>query len=293
MKQKPKKELVYYSGVYGDKSLVNSHNYIGLEPIETLSRNYNWQINEHIHNDLYQIFVVKKGTGILKSNNRNITISNDTIIFVPSNTVHGFSFDTEVDGFVLTFSETFFDSLFQHSPNIQFQLNKMKVIDFNNRPDILDHLNLLNRKMQTEILEDFLEKEFSIKLWFQLMIIELYRLSTGGKQELDYAENRNLVYFKSFQKAIRNTVTDVKSVQEYAKSINITAVHLNRICNLVAGKSALEIIHDYRIAEAKKYLLNTNYTIAEVSNLLNFRDAAYFTRLFKKLVGLTPSEFKK
>ena len=45
--------------------------------------------------------------------------------------------------------------------------------------------------------------------------------------------------------------------------------------------------------EAKKYLLNTNYSISEVSYFLNFKDPAYFTRLFKKMTGVTPSEFRK
>jgi AraC family transcriptional regulator, transcriptional activator of pobA len=84
-----------------------------------------------------------------------------------------------------------------------------------------------------------------------------------------------------------------KSIEEYAKELNITAVHLNRICQSIVQKSALQIVQDYLINEAKKYLLNTSYSVSEVSYFLNFKDPAYFTRLFKKQTGVSPSDFRK
>jgi AraC family transcriptional regulator, transcriptional activator of pobA len=293
MKHKIKKELVYYSGLYGDKQFLNTHTFLNLEPIESRSKLFNWQIKEHLHNDLYQVFMIKKGAGVFISDGKEWKIEDNSIIFIPSNTVHGFEFKPDLVGDVFTFSESLYDTYFRNSPNVQLQMSKFNILKLENAPELFLGIKTICDSLMLEMKEDRIEKETAIHLWFQLLVIELHRVSDHSITTMDYTEKRSLSYFKSFQKIIRSTVMNVLSVQEYAKSINITAVHLNRICNQVAGKSALEIVHDYRIAEAKKYLLNTNYTIAEVSNLLNFRDPAYFTRLFKKSVGVTPSEFKK
>jgi AraC family transcriptional activator of pobA len=144
-----------------------------------------------------------------------------------------------------------------------------------------------------ELIDENPEKRNVIQLLFQLLFIQIYRFSILEKQEISISDNKMLNYFKSFQKSIKQTITETKSVENYAKEMSITSVHLNRVCQAIVRKSALQIIHEYLIAEAKKYLLNTNYSISEVSYLLNFKDPAYFTRLFKKQTGVSPSEFRK
>ena len=84
-----------------------------------------------------------------------------------------------------------------------------------------------------------------------------------------------------------------KSIPEFAKELNITAVHLNRICNQVRGKSALLIVQEHLIEQAKNYLLHTSYTIAEIAYRLNFEYPNYFARLFKKLNGVSPKEYRR
>ncbi|MFX5756507.1 helix-turn-helix domain-containing protein, partial [Acinetobacter baumannii] len=68
--------------------------------------------------------------------------------------------------------------------------------------------------------------------------------------------------------------------------------HLNRICNEVRGKSALSIIQEHLIEQAKTYLLHTSYSVSEIAYLLNFEYPNYFARLFKKLNGVSPREFR-
>jgi AraC family transcriptional regulator, transcriptional activator of pobA len=101
-----------------------------------------------------------------------------------------------------------------------------------------------------------------------------------------------LTYFQEFQKNIKRSFSASKTVTEYAKELNITTVHLNRICQAVAQKSALQVAHEHIISEAKKYLLHTSYTITELCYMLHFNDPAYFSRLFKKEVGVSPKAFR-
>ena len=73
----------------------------------------------------------------------------------------------------------------------------------------------------------------------------------------------------------------------------MTAAHLNALCRQTVGKSALELIHERMILEAKRNLVYTSMSISEVSYAIGFSDPAYFTRFFKRQVGLSPKEFRK
>ncbi len=160
------------------------------------------------------------------------------------------------------------------------------------KSNALVSLKQLKQQIAIEFIAENPEKQLFMASLFQLLFMYLYRLSVAVEHQITKSDNRTLHYFQSFQKQIKQSFHESKSVTEYAKELNITAVHLNRVCQTLVQKSALQIIHEYMINEAQKYLLNTSYTIAEISYFLDFKDPAYFTRFFKKQTGFSPSEFR-
>ena len=48
-----------------------------------------------------------------------------------------------------------------------------------------------------------------------------------------------------------------------------------------------------RIEKAKNFLMNPHYQIEEIANNVGFLDASYFTKVFKKYEGITPTQFRK
>ena len=73
----------------------------------------------------------------------------------------------------------------------------------------------------------------------------------------------------------------------------MTPNHLNALSNAVLGKPAGELIRDRVMLEAKRLLVNSDYTITQIADLLHFEDNAYFTRFFKKYTGLSPENFRQ
>jgi AraC family transcriptional activator of pobA len=288
-----KKGLIQFGGLYGDTQSVVFPNFLHHESLETRSKIYDWEIKEHLHAELYQIFIIHDGSGLLISGENELKTEGPSIILMPANTVHGFIFQPDVVGEVITFSESFLENIFRNSPKILMETTQLKILNFGKENAIFEQLIQYKIQILNELIDENPEKRNVIQLLFQLLFIQIYRFSILEKQEISISDNKMLNYFKAFQKSIKQTITETKSVETYAKELTITPVHLNRVCHAIVKKSALQIIHEYLIAEAKKYLLNTNYSISEVSYLLNFKDPAYFTRLFKKKTGVSPSEFKK
>lgn len=287
------KQIINFKGLYGDNHYPLLPNFIHHESLEVRSKMYDWEINEHLHTDLCQIFMIESGSGILISEQNEVAIEGPCLILIPTNTLHGFAFEPSIGGEVLTFSENFLETLFKNSPKILLELSHLKYLRFDNDPSIFEQIKNYKSLILKELYEENLEKQTVVQSLFTLFFISIYRFSFSLKNTISASDNRTLMYFQAFQKHIKRTIQETKSISEYAKELNITTVHLNRICKTLVQKSALQIVQDYLIAEAKKYLLNTNYSISEVSYLLNFKDPAYFTRLFKKQTGVSPSEFKK
>ena len=147
--------------------------------------------------------------------------------------------------------------------------------------------------LKKELNEENAEKRHFVNALFQVLFLAIYRVVQSQNNPKLETDNRTLKHFQEFQKLIKQGFLETKTIHQYAQEIGITTMHLNRVCKGVLNKSPLQIIHEQIINEAKKYLLNTSYSITEISYFLNFNDPAYFTRLFKKNVGVSPSDFRK
>jgi AraC-like DNA-binding protein len=78
-----------------------------------------------------------------------------------------------------------------------------------------------------------------------------------------------------------------------ASELTLSSRYLSDLLKQETGKTALEHIHIFLIDEAKNILMSTDNTIAETAYQLGFENPPYFSRLFKKEVGLTPIEYKE
>jgi len=82
------------------------------------------------------------------------------------------------------------------------------------------------------------------------------------------------------------------TVSQMAEKLNISPRYLTDLLKEETGKTALELIHLFLVSEAKNLLTEGELNIAEISHLLGFENTTYFSRLFKKEVGISPNQFK-
>ena len=54
----------------------------------------------------------------------------------------------------------------------------------------------------------------------------------------------------------------------------------------------VDYVTEVRIDEAKRLLLGTSKTVSEIASLVGYQDPSYFTKVFKKVEGRTPTEFR-
>ena len=81
-------------------------------------------------------------------------------------------------------------------------------------------------------------------------------------------------------------------VNYMASQLHLSPKYLSDLLKQETGKTALELIHLYMISEAKNILVAGDQSISEIAFQLGFENPPYFSRLFKKEVGMSPKEFK-
>ena len=88
-------------------------------------------------------------------------------------------------------------------------------------------------------------------------------------------------------------VKQLPNVQYFADQLGLTANYLGDIIKYATEKTALENIHNFIIKKAKELLVeNKKLNTTEIAYQLGFEYPNYFSKFFKKLVNLTPSEFR-
>ncbi|WP_168119883.1 AraC family transcriptional regulator [Paenibacillus sp. HB172176] len=83
------------------------------------------------------------------------------------------------------------------------------------------------------------------------------------------------------------------SIEELALHAGRNATHLITSFRKQFGKAPLAYMHQLRIARAEELLLSTDARIEDIASELGYCDAAYFSRMFKRLTGMTPSAFRR
>ena len=83
------------------------------------------------------------------------------------------------------------------------------------------------------------------------------------------------------------------NVSHYAELLNISSNYLSRIVSMIGGGTAIDMINRSVILKAKVLLKNSDMTIENISEELNFPNSPYFCRFFKRETGMTPTEYKK
>jgi len=83
------------------------------------------------------------------------------------------------------------------------------------------------------------------------------------------------------------------TVENVASEVFVSPTHLMHLFRKALDKTFYECLTEYRIEEAKRMLRDPKYRVYEVSGRVGFGDAKYFSQIFKKMTGMTPSEYAK
>ncbi len=83
------------------------------------------------------------------------------------------------------------------------------------------------------------------------------------------------------------------SLEQVAHEIHLNPVYFSVVFKKEAGVNFMDYLINCRVEKAKDLLKNTPGTVLEIAESVGYKDAKYFSKLFTKVVGITPGEFRK
>ena len=161
---------------------------------------------------------------------------------------------------------------------------------------------LCNREAVKSGIDQVLAYKISNNLKFQINKISLSSeirnvahkiLLTYAKAVKEYTLGNYSSNIKKIILYIRKNLTNRISLDDIAKELFITKEHLSRLFKKEMGITISEYIINTKINEAKNLLKQTDYNILDIAVLLNFANSSHFSNSFKKVTGLSPSDYRK
>ncbi|MDP4183472.1 MAG: AraC family transcriptional regulator, partial [Bacillota bacterium] len=128
--------------------------------------------------------------------------------------------------------------------------------------------------------------EFITRTLLQQLLIAIYQ--NIRKQNQNYSSS--LKVEKVIQYMHQNISTRV-TMTELSELVQLSSSYLSRAFKETTGYSVIEYFNKIKIDKAKEQLIEGDKKVKEVARALGFIDEFYFSRIFKKLEGISPSEF--
>lgn len=141
------------------------------------------------------------------------------------------------------------------------------------------------RKMYTELLEAAEpEREGRLIKWkFIDPII---------KERLEYLEVHAETMLDEIERMIAERNGNI-SVSECAEALGVHTTYIWKVLKMERNKSFSDYVEEYKLMEAKRLLMETELTVSEIAEKLNYANAQNFIRFFSKSTGVTPGKYRK
>ncbi|ALZ84676.1 AraC family transcriptional regulator [Pseudomonas oryzihabitans] len=276
--------------LYGEAQAWPAPDLLHCETIESRSRLHGWCIESHRHADLAQLLYVRRGRVRLQLEDWHGELSGPLLVVLPLLCVHAFAFDPAVEGFVITLPVPQLERLKQRcqraGQGLFFKAERLVLA--NDDALWIDQLvsqlvaEYEGRRPGREVLLEALLDSLAIWLIRQHRHEQEVALPRRAEQHLG-----------RFLALVEQHYREQWSLGRYAAALGISGVHLNSLCRQLAGASALAIVHQRLLLEARRRLTYTQASVAEVADLLGFADPAYFSRFFRRGTGQSPLSYRR
>jgi len=254
-----------------------------------------------ISNDCYSISLKKIIKGNLNYGRTKYDFTNGALIFLAPRQVMQWdrSVVFEQKGFSINFHEDFLKGtelaqqikkygFFSYSVNEALHLSPREEKQIES---IVENIEIEYHNNQDEFSKDIIISHLSTLLKYANRFYERQFLNRKELSNDLLAQFKQQLgdYFESGQLHKKG----IPSIEQVADKMSVSQRYLSDTLKKETGKTTTEHLQLYLIDEAKNILLKPNKSIAEVAYELGFEYPQYFSRLFKKKEGLSPSEYRE
>ena len=267
--------------------------FLHIEPIRKRSGANNWIIEPHAHPRHLQILHVGEGGGVIDIESRAFEVTPPCLITVPVGAVHRIRFLPETDGWVVTAAEPFVAQAGQGDARLLEVARRPGVFPLAGTGLDPGHVTLTFRGLLREFVYTAPGRRPAIMAGFITVLVALLRAQARETMPRLPVDDRSYALVVRYRDLIERHFRDERRCEFYADRLGVTPARLNAACRSRLGATASGLLHDRIVTEAKRCLIYTAMSVAEIGYALGFDDPAYFSRFIAKRTGLPPGRLRE
>jgi len=276
---------------------VENGGFLEIAKLENLKKQQKNIEGRQTRRKFYSMVLLSKGEIIETIGHQKYHFKANSMYFVAENQLQRIErWSDDVMGIYCMFDADYFLLCLKHQIKLNqfpfFQLNEKPFVDLSERESsMMEHLfwKLNHEKCQKKTFND----DLLTRLFLNVILLEVERIYTKRRAEKSISLSRKDQLVARFQMLVAEHLIETRQVNGYAEMLHVHPNYLNDIVKEATGLPASHFIQTQLVQEAKSRLLQTNDTVSMISMELNFANDSYFGRFFKKLTGLTPTQFRK
>ncbi len=264
-----------------------------IEDIASRSRRYGWEIEPHLHQGLHQILWLRAGEAEAQLDERRERVAGPAAILLPPGVAHGFKFKPEADGLVLTLSAPFALERGAHSAGVAIArlFGSARVLRLAADDPRVARVNALFDELSFQCAAPEGARS-PAALWLARALI--WRLAEACAPEGVKSEpSAGQALYARFLMLVERHHAEHWALARYAEALGLSTQRLNRLAQAEAGRSALDVVHERLTREACRRLYFVALPAEKLALELGFEDPAYFSRFFKRRIGMSPRAWRE
>jgi len=285
-------EVPFY-GLYGEPLINSEPGFVHIEDIADRSEGLHWRIKAHRHSRLFQVVCVQDGRFEAMLDGDKHPLSGTWIVTIPAGTAHGFRFQPDSVGFVLSIENSVLNNSLEsgNDGDMNELLQIPQLIDCSGDSEYFADLLGYIGKIREEFSQYRVKRSDALALLSELALLCLNRQI--WQTQFHKAANTDSQSLRRFWSLLETHFREHWPVSRYAEQLHMSTSTLSRLCHEYVGESPKTIIQSRVLGEAKRRLLYSQQSIEKIAYNLGFKDQAYFTRFFKGLEGKTPGNYRR
>ncbi|MBH0239068.1 helix-turn-helix domain-containing protein [Methylobrevis albus] len=254
-----------------------------IETITDRAAGLDWRIAPHRHPHLHQFFLIRAGAVELTIDGAVPAVSPPVLLSVPHGVVHGFAFSAGTEGWVLTVPLPSLPDLLEPTVLRETALGRAGLL-----PVDADLVRLFER-IAAEHRRTEPARAMMLRALATDVACRVLRHLGRAPGAAGAATDPRL---RQFQALLGQHLRDRWKLADFARTIGVSERHLSRICRAATGRPAGELIEAAVMREACRMLVYTRGSVAAIGYGLGFEDPSYFSRAFRRVMGLSPGAYR-
>jgi AraC family transcriptional activator of pobA len=260
-----------------------------VESIAARSRLYRWEIGSHLHRGLHQVVWLHAGPVAAMLDESRAEGAGPLAIAVPSGVAHAFSFSPRSEGHVLTFdprliSEDDAEQRMADALQSLFAAPRVLPVPAHAAPRLHALFSQLHAEHESS-------DPGPVTGWLARAV--LWRLAAVARRDHAPARHSAQPLYTRWVALAEAHYREHWPVTRYAARLGLSAERLNRMVRNETGSNAQALLHARLVREACRRLVHIAAPVSRIAFELGFGDAAYFSRFFRRHVGVAPGEYRE